>query len=55
MLTKMPDAQPDSTEQSGLAAQSAERRAKRDQLRAKGINPYPTRFDRTATLAELRV
>jgi lysyl-tRNA synthetase class 2 len=50
----MPDAQPDSTEQSGLAAQSAERRAKRDQLRAKGINPYPTRFDRTATLAELR-
>ena len=54
MLTKMPDAQPDATEQSGLAAQSAERRAKRDQLRAKGINPYPTRFDRTATLAELR-
>src|ERR1700722_4684576 len=50
----MPDAQPGSAEQGGLAAQAAERRAKRDQLRARGINPYPTRFDRTATLAELR-
>jgi lysyl-tRNA synthetase, class II len=38
---------------SGLAAQAAERRAKRDALQAQGINPYPTRFDRTATLAEL--
>ena len=37
----------------GLAAQSAERRAKRDALEARGINPYPTRFDRTSTLAEL--
>ena len=37
----------------GLAAQSAERRAKRDALEAQGINPYPTRFDRTSTLAEL--
>jgi lysyl-tRNA synthetase class 2 len=32
----------------------AERRAKRDALRDEGINPYPTRFDRTATLAELQ-
>jgi lysyl-tRNA synthetase, class II len=37
----------------GLAAQTAERRAKRDALQARGINPYPTRFERTATLAEL--
>jgi lysyl-tRNA synthetase, class II len=38
---------------SGLAAQIAERRAKRDSLRAAGIDPYPTRFDRTTTLGEL--
>jgi lysyl-tRNA synthetase, class II len=37
----------------GLAAQAAERRAKRDVLQARGISPYPTRFERTATLAEL--
>jgi len=37
----------------GLAAQSAERRAKRDALEERGINPYPTRFDRTSTVAEL--
>ncbi len=37
----------------GLAAQTAERRAKRDALQARGNNPYPTRFDRSATLAEL--
>jgi lysyl-tRNA synthetase, class II len=39
---------------SGLAAQEAERRAKRDALQARGINPYPTRFERSATLAELQ-
>ena len=38
----------------GLAAQTSERRAKRGALRARGINPYPTRFDRGATLAELQ-
>ena len=38
---------------SSLAAQSAERRAKRDALRGLGVNPYPTRFDRSATMAEL--
>ena len=48
-----PDGQSAGTSASGLAAQSAERRAKRDELRNLGINPYPTRFDRTATLAEL--
>ncbi len=37
----------------GLATQAAERRAKRDKLQAQGINPYPSRFDRSATLAEL--
>jgi lysyl-tRNA synthetase, class II len=39
--------------QGGLAGQEAERRAKRDALQARGINPYPARFDRSATLAEL--
>ncbi len=39
---------------SGLAAQTAERRAKRDALKARGVNPYPTRFERSATLAELQ-
>jgi lysyl-tRNA synthetase, class II len=37
----------------GLAGQEAERRAKRDALQARGVNPYPARFDRSATLAEL--
>ncbi len=37
----------------GLAAQTAERRAKREALRDSGVNPYPTRFERTATLDEL--
>ncbi len=32
---------------------SAERRKKRDALAAHGIDPYPCRFDRTATAAEL--
>jgi len=41
------------TAAAGLAAQAAERRAKRDALQARGINPYPTRFERSATLAEL--
>jgi lysyl-tRNA synthetase, class II len=46
-----PAAEP--TALSGLAAQEAERRAKRDALQARGVNPYPARFDRSATLAEL--
>src|SRR5580692_10788947 len=37
----------------GQATQAAERRAKRDALQALGINPYPTRFERSATLADL--
>ena len=39
---------------STLLDQTAERRAKRDALQAQGINPYPTRFERSATLAELQ-
>ena len=39
---------------STLLDQTAERRAKRDALQAQGINPYPTRFQRSATLAELQ-
>ncbi len=39
---------------SGLEAQIAERRAKRAALREAGVDPYPARFDRTATVAELR-
>jgi lysyl-tRNA synthetase, class II len=38
----------------GLAEQAAERRAKRDALRDLGVSPYPTRFERSATLAELQ-
>jgi lysyl-tRNA synthetase, class II len=36
-----------------LDALSAERRKKRDVLAEQGIDPYPSRFDRTATAAEL--
>ena len=38
---------------STLLDQTAERRAKRDALQAQGINPYPTRFQRTATLGQM--
>ncbi len=36
-----------------MDALSAERRKKRDALAAQGIEPYPVRFDRTATASEL--
>jgi lysyl-tRNA synthetase class 2 len=36
-----------------LDALSAERRKKRDALAAEGIDPYPLRFDRTVTAADL--
>ncbi|MEI8262999.1 MAG: hypothetical protein WCG59_04010, partial [Actinomycetes bacterium] len=36
-----------------LEALSADRRKKRDVLREAGIDPYPTRFDRTATAGAL--
>jgi lysyl-tRNA synthetase class 2 len=37
-----------------LDSLSADRRKKREVLAAQGIDPYPLRFDRTATSAELR-
>jgi lysyl-tRNA synthetase, class II len=39
---------------SGLAAEKAKRFAKIDAMRAAGANPYPYRFDRSHTLAEVR-
>ncbi|MFV0307307.1 MAG: lysine--tRNA ligase [Desertimonas sp.] len=39
---------------SGLAAERSRRRAQVDALRATGVEPYPYRFDRTHTLAEVR-
>ena len=39
---------------SGLEAEKAKRLVKLDNLRARGTNPYPYRFDRSHTLAELR-
>jgi lysyl-tRNA synthetase class 2 len=47
--------EPSTGASSGLDAQVAERRAKRRELREAGVDPYPSRFDRTATLAELRL
>ncbi|HWE69613.1 MAG TPA: OB-fold nucleic acid binding domain-containing protein, partial [Acidimicrobiales bacterium] len=40
--------------QRSVDALSAERRSKRDYLRDQGIDPYPARFDRSHTTAELR-
>ena len=37
-----------------IDALSAERRSKRDYLSDQGIDPYPSRFDRSHTTAELR-
>jgi lysyl-tRNA synthetase class 2 len=39
---------------SGLAAERARRLGRVEQLRAGGVNPYPYRFDRTHTLADVR-
>jgi lysyl-tRNA synthetase class 2 len=52
-MTSTPVLRQEPAVQSGLAAQAADRRAKRDALQALGINPYPTRFERSATLAGL--
>jgi lysyl-tRNA synthetase class 2 len=38
----------------GLAAEQARRRSKVDAARAEGTDPYPYRYDRTHTLAEVR-
>ena len=37
-----------------LAAQTAERRARRDALQALGVDPHPARFEHGATLAEFQ-
>ncbi|MGA0154095.1 MAG: lysine--tRNA ligase, partial [Ilumatobacteraceae bacterium] len=39
---------------SGLAAEKTRRLTRVDQLRDAGVNPYPYRFDRSHTLAEVR-
>ena len=39
---------------SGLAAEKARRLAQVETLRAEGVTPYPYRFDRTHTVAEVR-
>jgi lysyl-tRNA synthetase class 2 len=39
---------------SGLAVEKGRRLARLDDLRARGIEPYPYRFDRTHTLGEVR-
>ena len=49
-----PDDDADTLSGSGLAAEKAKRLGKVDELRTAGTNPYPYRFDRTHTLAELR-
>jgi len=39
---------------SGLAAEKARRLARIDELRGRGLEPYPYRYDRTHTLGEVR-
>jgi lysyl-tRNA synthetase class 2 len=48
-----PGAVDDRDAASALEALTAERRRKREVLSAKGIDPYPVRFDRTAVAADL--
>ncbi len=43
----------DKTTGTGIEALMGERRSKRDALRQAGIDPYPSRFDRTATAGAL--
>src|SRR6476646_7545109 len=44
----------DDDERHGLAAEQERRTAKVEAVRQAGAEPYPYRFDRTATVAELR-
>lgn len=53
-VTDIADSETQAPLQPSLDALSAERRSKRDFLRAQNIDPYPSRFDRTHTTAELR-
>jgi lysyl-tRNA synthetase class 2 len=50
-IGRMPD---DDAPASELPAERARRLADLDDLRARGVDPYPVRFDRDRTLAELR-
>ncbi len=49
----MGESSDEGTDASVLESLSADRRNKRDALAREGIDPYPVRFDRTATAAEL--
>ncbi len=49
-----PDAAPGEAGGSGLAAERARRLGQVEELRAAGREPYPYRFDRTHTVAEVR-
>lgn len=49
-----PDERDDLATPAGLQAERNHRLAKLDHLRANGVEPYPYRFDRTATAAEIR-
>jgi len=48
------DAAPDELTGSGLVAEKARRQARVDELRRRGDQPYPYRFDRSHTLADVR-
>lgn len=50
----MTEPKADEPELRTLEALSLERRKKRDALAAQGVDTYPTRFDRTATAAEVK-
>ena len=54
MSADTPDTSETTDSGSGLTVEKAKRIAKIEQLRADGTNPYPYRFDRSHTLAELR-
>jgi lysyl-tRNA synthetase class 2 len=54
VVTDVADSEAETGSQRSVDALSAERRSKRDFLRDKGIDPYPSRFDRSHTNAELR-
>ncbi|WP_241432143.1 lysine--tRNA ligase [Ilumatobacter nonamiensis] len=54
-MSDEPDpAESDELSGSGLAAEKARRLGLLDEMRQQGLNPYPYRFDRTHTLAEVR-
>lgn len=54
MVVSSDDSGTDASAGSGLVAEKAKRLQKLAHMRAAGTNPYPFRFDRTTTLAELR-